>query len=142
MVLMTATAPSHDDTISLAIENDADMKAMIEAAEAKRDKKKEEAGKAVEEETRLKEEAEEREAKKQKAEEKRENARKMRKPDLQRRKAQRLQEILEDISAEEKQIEEEKAVPMMIASDMPWTQKKSVRESGGGSSPLQLTSKG
>ena len=63
---MTATAPPHDDTIGWAIENNTDMKAMVETAKANRDKKKEEARKAVEEEKRLKEEAEEREVEKQK----------------------------------------------------------------------------
>ena len=67
LVLVPTNVPYNNDTISMAIKNEADMK-------AKRDK--EEARKVVEEEMRLREEAEDREVEKllnnQKEEEKRE----------------------------------------------------------------------
>ena len=64
MVLVTATATTHEEDIDGALRDDPNMKAMVESALANRDKKKEEWRKAVEEEKRLKKEAEEREAEK------------------------------------------------------------------------------
>ena len=86
--------------------------ALIEVAKSNRDKK-EETRKAVEEE-KLKREAEEKEEKKQKEGEKE----KERRLNLQMRKAQRLQEILEDLAAEEEQLEEEKAILMKSVENL------------------------
>ena len=60
LAIIPTPASSHNDSVSKAIEDDDAMKAIVEAAKAKRDKKREQARKALEEEAKLKEEAKER----------------------------------------------------------------------------------
>ena len=108
--LVAATAMPPNDTIDLAIEHDANMKALVDKAKTRRDELREETRKVEEEEERLKDQKKREEEEEEEEKVKEEREEEERRLKLQKHLAQRLQEILDDIAVQEKRLKEKKAI--------------------------------